>query len=154
RRDQLGVSADVVAPRMMISVEKAFAYLSDVKQISDIGLKVVAGPHEGKYQATLESLMQGQKRTEPVAVEKEHTALITFTTGSSGTPKGADRGHRFLAAQHYALNRHLPYNADDVDLPVFPIFSLNNLAAGVKTVIPAIDVGAPNERDPILLYAQ
>ena len=91
----------------------------------------------------------------PVApVEKEHTALITFTTGSSGTPKGADRTHRFLAAQHYALNRHLPYVEGDVDLPVFPIFSLNNLAAGVNTVIPAIDVGTPSDRDSLILMAQ
>lgn len=154
RRDQLGLSAEVAAPRMMISVEKAYAYLGEVPQIANIPIKVVAGPHEGKYTAVLEKLMQAQKRTEPTPVKREHTALITFTTGSSGTPKGADRGHRFLAAQHYALNRHLPYEADDVDLPVFPIFSLNNLAAGVKTVIPAIDVGQPNEKDPLILWNQ
>lgn len=154
RRDQLGLSAEVAGPSMMISVEKAFAYLGEVPQIAKIPLKVVAGPHQGKYSASLEKLMQGAVRTEPQPVEREHTALITFTTGSSGTPKGADRGHRFLAAQHYALNRHLPYNDDDVDLPVFPIFSLNNLAAGVKTVIPAIDIGQPNDKDPLILYNQ
>lgn len=154
RRDQLGQSAEVVSPKMIISVEKAFTYLGEVPQIASIPLKVVAGPHQGKYSAILEQLMQSMERSEPVAVEKEHTALVTFTTGSSGTPKGADRGHRFLAAQHYALNRHLPYKADDVDLPVFPIFSLNNLAAGVKTVIPAIDVGVPNDNDPLILFTQ
>tara|TARA_R110000868_G_scaffold61524_1_gene186907 strand:+ start:13729 stop:16131 length:2403 start_codon:yes stop_codon:yes gene_type:complete len=154
RRDQLGKSAEVVAPRMIVSVERAFGYLAEVPEINDIPLKVVAGPHEGKYSASLDVLMGGKERSEPRAVEKEHTALVTFTTGSSGTPKGADRGHRFLAAQHYALNRHLPYNDDDVDLPVFPIFSLNNLAAGVKTVIPAIDVGTPNEKDALILFNQ
>jgi len=154
RRDQMGKSAEVVAPRMIISVEKAFQYLADVKEIQDIKLKVVAGPHTGQYNASLDQLFKETERTEPAPVEKEHTALITFTTGSSGTPKGADRGHRFLAAQHYALNRHLPYNDKDVDLPVFPIFSLNNLAAGVKTVLPAIDVGIPNEKDPLILYHQ
>lgn len=154
RRDQMGKSAEVVAPRMIISVEKAYQYLADVKEIQDILLKVVAGPHSGKYSASLDQLFKETQRTEPAPVEKEHTALITFTTGSSGTPKGADRGHRFLAAQHYALNRHLPYNDNDVDLPVFPIFSLNNLAAGVKTVLPAIDVGIPNEKDPLILYHQ
>tara|TARA_R110000868_G_scaffold180754_2_gene421431 strand:- start:17484 stop:19892 length:2409 start_codon:yes stop_codon:yes gene_type:complete len=154
RRDQLGKSAEVVSPKMIVSVERAFGYLAEVPEINAIPLKVVAGPHEGKYTASLDVLMGGKNRAEPVAVEKEHTALVTFTTGSSGTPKGADRGHRFLAAQHYALNRHLPYNENDVDLPVFPIFSLNNLAAGVKTVIPAIDVGTPNEKDALILYNQ
>ena len=154
RRDQMGLSAQVASPKAMISVEKAFVYLNDVKEIASIPTKIVAGPAQGTYSAKLEELMAGQKRAEVTPVEKELTALITFTTGSSGTPKGADRSHRFLAAQHYALNRHLPYQNGDADLPVFPIFSLNNLAAGVTTVIPAIDVGVPNEKDPLVLIAQ
>ena len=80
--------------------------------------------------------------------------MITFTTGSSGTPKGANRTHRFLAAQHYALHSNIPYEEGDVDLPVFPIFSLNNLAEGVATVIPGFDVGVPSEIDVPALLAQ
>lgn len=154
RRDQLGLSAEVVSPKMIISVEQAFAYLKEVPQIADIPLKIVAGPTTNSYTAHLEALMQTPTRCETEPVESEHTALVTFTTGSSGTPKGANRTHRFLAAQHYALNRHLPYVEADADLPVFPIFSLNNLAAGVKTVIPAIDVGSPAAHDAPVLIAQ
>ncbi len=154
RRDQLGLSAEAVAPKGMVSVEQAFHYMKDVSQIMAIPLKISVGPITGEYSARLEALMQTPTLADPVAVEKEHTALVTFTTGSSGTPKGANRTHRFLAAQHYALNRHLPYRSDDADLPVFPIFSLNNLAAGVKTVIPAIDVGAPGDHDALVLIAQ
>lgn len=154
RRDQLGLSAEVVSPKMIISVEQAFAYLKEVPQIADIPLKIVAGPTTNSYTAHLEALMQTPTRCETEPVKSEHTALVTFTTGSSGTPKGANRTHRFLAAQHYALNRHLPYVATDADLPVFPIFSLNNLAAGVKTVIPAIDVGSPAAHDAPVLIAQ
>jgi len=154
RRDQLGVSAQTAEPKAILSLEKAFMYLKGVQEIEDIELKISVGPVEGKYDSSLEELMQSEPNDEITPVEKEHTALITFTTGSSGKPKGADRSHRFLSAQHYALNRHIPYIESDVDLPVFPIFSLNNLAAGVTTVIPAIDVGAPNERDPLILIAQ
>jgi olefin beta-lactone synthetase len=154
RRDQLGVSADVVSPKAMVSVEQAYQYMLDVPQIQSIPLKIVVGPATKNYSAQLEALMQTPTLSSVTAVAREHTALITFTTGSSGTPKGANRTHRFLAAQHYALNRHLPYESSDADLPVFPIFSLNNLAAGVKTVIPAIDVGAPKDHDPLILIAQ
>jgi acyl-CoA synthetase (AMP-forming)/AMP-acid ligase II/pimeloyl-ACP methyl ester carboxylesterase len=154
RRDQMGVAVDVVSPKAIISVEKAFDYLEKVESINKIPMKVVAGPHEKNYTTTLESLMLTADYAEAEAVESEHTALITFTTGSSGTPKGADRTHRFLAAQHYALNRHLPYENGDADLPAFPIFSLNNLAAGVKTVIPAFDVGSPSEDDALILLKQ
>ncbi|PIK14890.1 AMP-binding protein [Halobacteriovorax sp. JY17] len=154
RRDQMGVSAETADPKAIISLEKAFQYLSDVREIGNIPIKVSVGPTEGEYTSSLEKLMSFEANEEVTPVEKEHTALITFTTGSSGKPKGADRSHRFLSAQHYALNRHIPYVDSDVDLPVFPIFSLNNLAAGVTTVIPAIDVGAPSEKDPLVLIAQ
>jgi acyl-CoA synthetase (AMP-forming)/AMP-acid ligase II/pimeloyl-ACP methyl ester carboxylesterase len=156
RRDQMGVSAKVAAPKAMISADRAFTYLADVPEIAQIPIKIVAGEVTSSipYSAKLEMLLQGKTPSGISPVEKEHTALITFTTGSSGTPKGADRSHRFLAAQHYALNRHLPYAEGDKDLPVFPIFSLNNLAAGVETIIPAIDVGAPAPTDALVLYVQ
>jgi acyl-CoA synthetase (AMP-forming)/AMP-acid ligase II/pimeloyl-ACP methyl ester carboxylesterase len=156
RRDQMGASAKVATPTAMISAHRAFVYLNEVEEIKNIPIKIVAGdiPENAKYNARLEFLMTQKTYEQEVAVEKEHSALITFTTGSSGTPKGADRGHRFLAAQHYALNRNLPYTEADRDLPVFPIFSLNNLAAGVETIIPAIDVGNPAETDAMILYAQ
>lgn len=156
RRDQMGVSAKVANPKAMISADRAFMYLSDVPEIASIPIKIVAGEVSSQipYNARLEVLLQGKTPSPIAPVEKEHTALITFTTGSSGTPKGADRSHRFLAAQHYALNRHLPYEEGDKDLPVFPIFSLNNLAAGVETIIPAIDVGSPQPTDARVLYAQ
>lgn len=156
RRDQMGVSAKVASPKAMISADRAYTYLADVPEIANIPIKIVAGEVTStiEYSARLEALLQAKEAAGITPVEKEHTALITFTTGSSGTPKGADRSHRFLAAQHYALNRHLPYEDGDRDLPVFPIFSLNNLAAGVETIIPAIDVGSPASTDAMVLYAQ
>jgi len=91
---------------------------------------------------------------EIVPVKQDHTALITYTTGSSGTPKGTNRTHRFLAAQHYALKRIFPYNLTDIDLPVFPVFTLNNIASGITTVIPAIDISKPNPEDSKILVSQ
>jgi len=98
-------------------------------------------------------LLKG-KAKKIVPVEQNDTALITYTTGSSGTPKGANRTHRFLAAQHYALKRLFPYSSNDIDLPVFPVFTLNNIASGISTVIPAIDISKPNQKDPQILFFQ
>lgn len=154
RRNHLGASAKIVSPRAMISFEKAYELCADVSELNEIPIKICVGPHQKNYKGYLEDLFKYPKPAETEAVEKEHTALITFTTGSSGVPKGANRTHRFLAAQHYALNACLPYTAQDVDLPVFPVFSLNNLAAGVSTVIPAFDIGVPGERDAETLLSQ
>jgi acyl-CoA synthetase (AMP-forming)/AMP-acid ligase II len=157
RRSHLGVSAKIVSPRAMISFEKAFDLFEQgepVPEIAGIPIKISVGPTTRPFTARLEELNRHPRKAEPLAVEQEHTALITFTTGSSGVPKGANRTHRFLAAQHYALDECIPYGPGDSDLPVFPIFSLNNLAAGVTTVIPAFDIGVPGEHDPQILLAQ
>lgn len=66
-------------------------------------------------------------------------ALVTFTTGSTGSPKAAMRSHDFLWAQHRVLAHHLGLVEGEVDMPTLPIFVLNNLAVGVTTVLPAMD---------------
>ena len=95
-----------------------------------------------------------EKSEKIMPVEQNHTALITYTTGSSGVPKGANRTHRFLSAQHYALKRLFTYKQTDVDLPVFPVFALNNIASGITTVLPAIDISKPNLEDSKILLSQ
>lgn len=67
-------------------------------------------------------------------------ALLTFTTGSTGTPKGAPRSHALLNAQGDVIARAWPRQAGDVDLATLPIFATTNLAAGIATVFPAIDL--------------
>lgn len=172
RRDHLGLSARMVEPRAIISFAQAFAFCRNVPELDSIPIKVCVGDKNNGTEtndirvknhpendasaamASFADLMLAPDEAPIAAVAQEDTALITFTTGSSGTPKGADRTHRFLAAQHYALNAEIPYQTGDADLPVFPIFALNDIAAGVSTILPAIDVGAPDERDPLVFLAQ
>lgn len=81
------------------------------------------------------------------AVLADEPALVTFTTGSSGLPKGANRTHGFLAAQHAALQAEFPGRDDDVDMPMFPVFALNNLAAGIPSIVPSLDFARVAELD-------
>ncbi|MNX52492.1 Long-chain-fatty-acid--CoA ligase [compost metagenome] len=93
----------------------------------------------------------------PVATQEvapETTALVTFTTGSTGTPKGANRTHGFLMAQHHALSREMGLRPGDVDLTTLPIFVLNNLAAGVTSVLPKMTSAKPSEVDPRVIVRQ
>ena len=78
-------------------------------------------------------------------------ALITFTSGSTGAAKAAVRTHGFLLAQHAVLARDLELQAGEVDLTTLPIFVLANLASGVCSVIPDVDMRAPADADPARL---
>jgi acyl-CoA synthetase (AMP-forming)/AMP-acid ligase II len=154
RRDQLGYCAELTEPRMMIAPELAYLACDRVKQVREIPLRIVVGPHERAYLASLERIEGDRDRAPIEPVRPETTALITFTTGSSGRSKGANRTHAFLLAQHAALDKVIPYGDSDVDLPTFPIFSLNNVAGGVTTALPAIDLARPSETDAAVLAQQ
>jgi olefin beta-lactone synthetase len=156
RHAHLGASAECVAPRAMISHGRAFELVAPIPAFAAMPLRIVAGAGGGAGAASVrfEELTAHPSEAPIAAVASEDTALITFTTGSTGVPKGANRTHRFLSAQHRALDAVIPYLPGDLDLPAFPIFSLNNLASGVSTLLPALDLAAPSPRDPALLYTQ
>jgi acyl-CoA synthetase (AMP-forming)/AMP-acid ligase II/pimeloyl-ACP methyl ester carboxylesterase len=152
RSHHLGASAECVGPKAMISFKMAFDLVDQVPEFKSMPIRILYGPGD-KFTHKFEQLLKPE--SSPVcAVESEFTALITFTTGSTGKPKGANRTHRFLSAQHNALSHVIPYTEKDRDMPAFPIFSLNNLASGVTTILPALDLSAPSERDPALLACQ
>lgn len=154
RHIHLKTCIDQVQPSTIISFDKAFILGHSITEFKTIPLKISVGPTSQKYSAKLEDLMHNPSAIPITPVKQEDTALITFTTGSSGVPKGADRSHRFLAAQHYALNKCIPYQENDIDLPIFPVFSLNNVASGITTVLPAIDISTQKPTDAIILFNQ
>lgn len=152
RSHHLGASAECVQPKAMISFDMAFKLVDQVPEFSNMPIRILYGPGE-KFTHKYQDLFS-QKRSPIAEVESEFTALITFTTGSTGKPKGANRTHRFLSAQHFALTHVIPYTTTDKDMPAFPIFSLNSLATGVTTILPAINLAQPAPTDSALLACQ
>lgn len=71
-------------------------------------------------------------------------ALLTFTSGSTGEPRAAVRSHALLLAQHQALGRALDLHTGDVCLTALPIVLLSNLASGVTSLLPGVDLRRPD----------
>lgn len=84
----------------------------------------------------------------------EDPALVTFTSGSTGVPKAAVRSHGFLLAQYRALAPSIRLEPGDVDLATLPVFTLANLAAGIVTVIPDVDLRRPGAVDGATVLRQ
>jgi olefin beta-lactone synthetase len=85
---------------------------------------------------------------------KEDTALITFTTGSTGIPKAAKRTHGFLQAQFNALIAKIEPQEDDIDMPVLPIVLLINLGTGTTSVIADFKASKPASLRPEKIIEQ
>ncbi len=71
----------------------------------------------------------------PKETVETDTALITFTTGTTGVPKAAKRTHGFLNEQFKALLEKIDPQPEDIDMPALPIVLLINLGAGCTSVI-------------------
>lgn len=82
------------------------------------------------------------------ATEPTDPAIITFTTGSTGTAKGAVRTHGFLLAQHRAIKSSMHHQTGAMDLATLPMFVLANLASGITSVIPDADMRRPGRIAP------
>lgn len=88
--------------------------------------------------------LPGEPLLEAAERSDDDTALITFTSGSSGRPKGFDRTHGFLRAQQAAHEKFFSHAPGDVDLCMYPVFVLSNLKQGMTSVLinaPLRDVG-------------
>jgi len=128
-------------PRGYFGVPRAHALRWNRSALRRVPVSVTTGRRVMGWPArhTLAELERGPGSDDVFPAEATDPALVTFTTGSSGLPKGADRTHGFLAAQHRALRTEFPPEEGDVDLTMFPVFALNNLALGIPTVIPRLD---------------
>jgi acyl-CoA synthetase (AMP-forming)/AMP-acid ligase II len=77
-----------------------------------------------------------RKESKLMEVSHEDTALITFTSGTTGLPKAADRTHGFLKTQLETLKEELNLEEGQMHLTSLPVVLMCNLAYGTTSFIP------------------
>jgi acyl-CoA synthetase (AMP-forming)/AMP-acid ligase II len=75
-------------------------------------------------------------------------AMLSFTSGSTGTAKGLLRNHRLLMATQDLLARHLDLRPGGINLATMPALVMANLGRGVTSLIPDVDLRRPGAADP------
>jgi long-chain acyl-CoA synthetase len=76
----------------------------------------------------------------PVSFGPRDTAFLTYTSGTTGPPKGAMNTHGNVVFNSQAYRRWCELGPDDVVLGVAPLFHITGMIAGVTT---ALLLGAP-----------
>lgn len=75
-------------------------------------------------------------------------AMIAFTSGGTGTPKGVLFSQDMIAEQLRIFSQDFGLRSGQRDLPLLPIFSLFNAALGICSVFPPIDTSRPLSLEP------
>lgn len=116
-----------------------------------VRLCVTVGRRWGWSGVTLAQVFRQASSTPfaPVEVEREETAAILFTSGSTGVPKGAVYTHGIFATQVEAIRSLYGLQPGEIDLCTFPLFALFAPAFGWSAVIPDMDASRPGEADPV-----
>ncbi len=134
-----------VHPEVLVISKKLkwFAYLL----AATWKIKKWVGVKKWKIDSSLKT-MQKSWINSTTPVSNNDVALITFTSGTSGHPKGADRSFGFLTAQLKTLEPHLKNKTICRDFTNFPIVGLADLALGNTVVVPNINLMKIHQANP------
>jgi acyl-CoA synthetase (AMP-forming)/AMP-acid ligase II len=136
--------------KAFIGVRKAHLLRLINKDIREIPLHMTMGylPFTKDFNKYYQQDIRELKK---VTVDDNDPALITFTSGSTGNPKAAVRTHAFLLKQYEVLSKNMLFKKGEIDISTLPVFVLANLAAGMHSVIPNVNLLRPAEVDGSVL---
>lgn len=117
--------------------------LPDLEYIIITGDKLPENVHPGKKMLKFDQLKAGGPLAKDLNIKKTDPAWIQYTSGTTGTPKGAELAHGALTHVTAAIIETFAMNDKDIILGVLPLFHsyasnlcvLMAVGAGATTVI-------------------
>jgi long-chain acyl-CoA synthetase len=126
------IALDLLLPLVEVGVQ-AFPQVAGYivcETTPDVGEKFAALSDAAKAKTTLftQLLATTTNTPDPVAVGDDDTAIILFTSGTTGHPKGAMLTHKNLYSNARDIGEYLKFTEEDrviATLPVFHVFALS-----------------------------
>jgi acyl-CoA synthetase (AMP-forming)/AMP-acid ligase II len=147
--------------RAAISIAKPRAVLGSPKLMryrwllpSLWGATAFVADGKAPFAATLEALALPGPQLDPVPMSSDAEAMVSFTSGSTGQPKGVVRTYGVSLGQHQGLTAVDGVGEADVHLTSLPVMAFHNLMAGATTVLPTRDFMRRDGTDVRAVVAQ
>ncbi|MFJ7649308.1 fatty acid--CoA ligase family protein [Lysinibacillus sp. NPDC097279] len=125
------IALDALLPLVEVGVQAFPEVVTFVvcETTPDVAEKVAALSEAAKARTHLFSqvIARASGSLEPVNVAEDDTAIILYTSGTTGNPKGAMLSHGNVYSNARDVSTYLGYRADDriiATLPVFHVFAL------------------------------
>lgn len=154
-RKRLLACLERMEPRVFVGVRRAhLARKLFPTSFRSVQLAITVGTRLPFGCPSLERLESGMQDSFEVAdTHRDDPAAILFTSGSTGPPKGVEYTHGMFDAQVTALGELYAFEPGEVDLCCFPLFALFDVAFGMTSVFPEMDVSRPSTCNPARIFA-
>lgn len=146
--------AAAMSPKAFVGVPRAHLLRLASRALRSIPLQIAARPMRWPRALAWTELLEPARELPTAAVRGDDPAMISFTSGSSGTPKGVCRTHGDLRAMFAMLSNHEAKRLQGVDFCAFPAFPLDDLSAGRTSVLPCFPPGRPSPDHAAALATQ
>ncbi|MFB9924116.1 long-chain fatty acid--CoA ligase [Amycolatopsis halotolerans] len=130
--------ADSEAELMVTSAATAAEVTAAATEVSGVRCYVVGAtgaeaPPPGTQ--PFEALLRGPGRVDTTPTGADDTAVLLYTSGTTGTPKGAELTHFQLYMNCTVAGELLGYTQRDVTVGVLPLFHVFGLSSVLNTVV-------------------
>jgi long-chain acyl-CoA synthetase len=137
---------DVAAPIIGDTGVRAVITTSELDFLDGEVPATMAGVERGRHEGThdlLELVREREgRKLDPPKLSADDVAFLTYTSGTTGPPKGAMNTHRNVVFNSQAYREWCRLSSDDVVLGVAPLFHVTGLIAhvgvGLLTPMPLI----------------
>jgi acyl-CoA synthetase (AMP-forming)/AMP-acid ligase II len=133
--------------KALIATPRAHLLRCSMPSLRRIPVAIATGPLRLPATRRWRDWQQFAPDAGPEACTDDTPALLTFTSGSTGSPKATVRTHGHLRAQQATLAAEPGIRKGERVLTGLPMFVLANLACGAANLLPGCDLSAPARVD-------
>ena len=128
KKDEAGYILGDAQPAALIAQENFFPLMEEVKDITQKSLHRIGVSHKDacpKGWLSFQTLSSGEGEGPPtVDPGPDGEAVLAYTSGTTGFPKGAVHTHRNILLHLNGIRDHLGFHSGDVFLAALPFFQL------------------------------